>query len=198
MVKVFTLRIMGIAATACFLACEQAPQKAVENAHAALEAAKKSGAKKYGPTQLKSGQKLYDSAMKDLSQENRKLPFFRHYRQIIETLENAEMAGKFAFEAVESAKVRIKIESDAMLYLSKQLADSLQEIIKVVRVKNKAINDLQAALDSAIIAREEARGILSSGDLFLGEKKMIFANDKIKEVAENTTNYLAQLKVQGE
>lgn len=188
--KEFILKVTGIAAAACFLVCEPVPQNAITDARTALEKAEKSGGQIWAPTQLKTGHACYDSAMKELSVEKRKLPFKRKYKKIIELLDIATEAGYYALESVHAANGRMRSESQELLDRAKSLADSMDSVLKAAAAKKKNVSHLQAALDSARIAQEEALAVLNSGDMFLAEEKAISASNKTEEVAKRIAGTL--------
>jgi hypothetical protein len=192
--KASILKVTVIAATACFLVCEPVPQNAITDARTALEKAEKSGGRIWAPTQLKTGHIFYDSAMKELVVEKRKLPFKRDYKKIIEFLDIAAEAGYYAMESVQKANERIRSESQELIDRAKILADSVDGVLKEAAANRKNVRNLQAALDSARMAREEALAVLNSGDLFLAEGKAISANNKTEEVAKRIAQTLLPTK----
>ena len=188
--KELILKVTGIALAACFLVCEPVPQNAITDARTALEKAEKAGGQIWAPTLLKKGHACYDSAMKELSVEKKKLPFMRNYKEIIELLDIATKAGHYAVGAVEAANERIRSESRELLDRAKDLADSLDSVLKAAAANKKNIGNLQVALDSARIAHEEALAVLDKGDLFLAEEKAISASNKTDEVAKRASALL--------
>jgi hypothetical protein len=99
MSKTSLLLAGGIAAAVCFLSCERVPQNAISDASSALERAEKAGARAWAPSQLKRGHALFDSAMKELALEKKKMPFNRNYKDVIHLLDIAAEAGDFAIES---------------------------------------------------------------------------------------------------
>ena len=194
MKKEFILKVSGIAAAAFFLVCEPVPQNAITDARTALEKAEKSGGRIWAPTQLKTGRACYDSAMKELSLEKGKLPFKRDYKKVIDLLDIAAEAGHYALWAVEAANERMKLESQDLLDRAKDLADSLDGVLKAAATSRKNVGHLQAALDSARMAQEEAFAVLNSGDMFLAEESANSAVNRIEEVVERTAELLPPYK----
>lgn len=192
--KAFILKVTGIAAAACFLVCEPVPQNAITDARTALEKAEKSGGRIWAPTQLKTGQALYDSAMKELSVEKKKLPFKRKYKKIIELLDIANEAGHYVLGSVQAANERMRSESQDLLDRAKGLADSVDGVLKAAVANKKNVGHLQAALDSARMAQKEALEVLNSGDMFLAEEKALSASNKTEEVVKRTAELLPALK----
>ena len=195
--KKFILKVTCITATVCFLVCEPVPQNAITDARTALEKAEKAGGRIWAPAQLKKGHACYDSAMKELSVEKRKLPFMRNHKKIIEFLDIATVAGHYALDAAHAANERMRSESRELLDRAKHLTDSMDSILKTAAADKRNVRHLQAALDSARMAREEALAVLNKGDLFLAEEKAISVSNKTEEVAKRTAELLPVLKTGG-
>jgi cell division protein ZapA (FtsZ GTPase activity inhibitor) len=189
--KEFILKVAGIAAAACLLLCEPVPHNAINDARAVLEKADKSGGQVWSPTQLKKGHAFYDSAMKELSVEKRKLPFNRNYKKTIDLLDLATVAGHYVLDCVNAANERMRADSRELLDRAKGLADSLDNVLKEAAAHKKNVGLLQAALDSARMAREEALAVLNNGNLFLAEEKAISASNKTEDVVKRTAELLS-------
>jgi hypothetical protein len=171
--------VVFIAVASFFNGCESVPQNAIDDARTALEKAEKAGGRIWAPTQLKTGRACYDSAMQELALEKKKLPFRRNYKKVIELLDIANEAGYYALQTTQKAK---------------KLTDSVDIILKAAAANKKNVRHLQATLDSARMAREEALAELTGGDLLLAEEKAMAASDKTEEVAERTAELLSPQK----
>lgn len=179
--KLFRTRAALISAAACLLVCEPVPQTMIDDARNALEKAEKSGARAIAASQLDLGHVLYDSAMKQLAVEKKKLPFTRSYKKIIDLLDVAAEAGYYAVESQQAEHQTLKDEFKERLDQSKGLADMLDTMLISAAAGRKEIGLLQAFLDSARSAQKEAAGALDSGDLTLAEEKVVAAEMKTAE-----------------
>ena len=189
------LKFVAMFATAaCLITCEPVPHNAIADARTALEQASAAGGRTWAPTQLSRGQVFFDSAMKELSVEKKKLPFMRNYTKVTELLNLASEAGYFVSNAVQAAYAQIRAESRQRLDLAKVLADSLNSALAAAAASGKIVGHLQAALDSASIVREEALAALNSGDLLLAEEKSMAASDKTAKVALDAAKVLSPHK----
>jgi hypothetical protein len=188
------LILVPIITASFFISCEPVPQNAIDDARTALEKAEKAGGRIWAPTQLKTGRACYDSAMQELALEKKKLPFRRNYKKVIELLDIANEAGYYALQTTQKANERIMSESRELLDRAKKLTDSIDIILKAAAANKKNIRHLQATLDSARMAREEALAELTGGDLLLAEEKAMAASDKTEEVAERTAELLSPQK----
>ncbi|MBN1983446.1 MAG: hypothetical protein JW795_18055 [Chitinivibrionales bacterium] len=188
--KGYILKVAGIIAGAFFLGCEPVPHNAITDARTALEKAEKAGAQNWAPAQLKRGHALYDSAMKELAVEKGKLPFNRNYNRINDILDIAAEAGHYALKVMHEENERIRSRSLERLDRAKNLADSIDGVLKAAATQTKNIVTLQAALDSARMAQKEALAVLNSGDLLLAEEKVMWAGTKIEEVVRSTAGLI--------
>jgi hypothetical protein len=175
-------KVAGIAATACLSACEPVPHNAISDACTILDKAEESGGQIWAPAQLTKGRALYDSAMKELSLEKRKLPFNRRYDKTIELLDVAAEAGHYALESVDAANSRMRSEARELLDRANRLADSVDNVLRAA-ADRRNITHLHAAIDSARMAREEALAALDRSDMFLAEDLATSADNKTREVA---------------
>jgi hypothetical protein len=192
--KKFILKITGSAAAVCFLVCEPVPQNAIDDARTALEKAEKSGAQAWASTQLTTGHAFYDSAMKELSVEKKKLPFKRNYDKIIKLLDIATEAGQYALESMQTANEHMRSQSRELLDKAKDLADSMESALKAAAVHKMDVGRLHAALDSAKMAQKEALALLNGGDPLLAEESAVSANNKTEEVAKRIVGTLPPQK----
>jgi hypothetical protein len=182
------LSVTAIAALTCFVACERVPQNSIDDARAALERADNAGGRNWTPTQLKAGHAFYDSAMKEISLEKKKLPFMRKYKKASDLLDLANEAGHYTVETMESARKRCV----NLLGKAKVLTDSTEIRLSSATVKKTDIKRLQAALDSAKMFQKEAHVLLESSDLQFAEDKAIEAFNKSEDVANGTNELLAR------
>jgi hypothetical protein len=175
--------------------CSQAPNQAVAETRAALEAARKAGAEVYAPSQFKAAKVSYGLAMKEISAESRKLPFLRKYDKVIGTLKSAASAAKSAQAAVVTTKARITAETNDLLAQTTALADSIDAILQKAEKKQKDPGTIPAELDSVKIAAMSASNALGTGDLLLAKEKAIASHEKALEVKKAADELLPPRKV---
>jgi hypothetical protein len=173
--RVVTL-LVGSAAMAFLVGCAQVPQQSIHDAKKALEDAQKGGAELYAPSQFKAAQVSFDLAMKELSAENRKLPFMRKYTKVIETLKSTTSAAESAAAAVDGAKTQIRTETAAIIAHTKSLADSVAALLKKVAKKN--IGTRAADLDAVKADIKSAEESLKADNLLAAKEKATVAQDK--------------------
>ncbi|MGA2506196.1 MAG: hypothetical protein ABSF80_01800 [Chitinispirillaceae bacterium] len=178
--------LVGSAAMALVVGCAQVPHQSIHEAKKAIEDAQKAGAELYAPSQFKAAQVSFDLAMKELSAENRKLPFMRKYNKIVETLKSTTSAAQSAQAAVEGAKAQIRTETVAMINQTKLRADTAATMIKKVSKKNAGnAATLTADLDSAKAALKSANESLASDNLLAAKEKATLAQDKVAAIVKS-------------
>ena len=178
--------LVGSAAMAFVVGCAQVPHQSIHEAKKAIEDAQKAGAELYAPSQFKAAQVSFDLAMKELSAENRKLPFMRKYNKIVETLKSTTSAAQSAQEAVNGAKAQIRTETVAMINQTKLRADTAATMIKKVSKKNAGnAATLTADLDSAKTALKSANESLASDNLLAAKEKATLAQDKVAAIVKS-------------
>jgi hypothetical protein len=178
--------LVGSAAMAFVVGCAQVPHQSIHEAKKAIEDAQKAGAELYAPSQFKAAQVSFDLAMKELSAENRKLPFMRKYNKIVETLKSTTSAAQSAQAAVDGAKAQIRTETVAMINQTKLRADTAATMIKKASKKNAGTAaTLTADLDSAKAALKSANESLTSDNLLAAKEKATLAQDKVAAIVKS-------------
>jgi hypothetical protein len=178
-----------------FAGCSQIPQQSINEAKAALEAAKKADAHKYARSQLQAAQVSYDLAKKEITEESRKLPFMRKYSKIVETLKSATSAAESALSAVETAKNQMTGETQGLLAGAQAIVDSVDSIVIKAAAKKKNTETISAELDSVNARIRDAGAVLGSGDLFAAKEKAILAQTSARTLAANAETLFPVKKV---
>ncbi|MGA3051483.1 MAG: hypothetical protein ABSE00_06160 [Chitinispirillaceae bacterium] len=173
--------VLGSAVTAFLIGCAQAPDQAIRDAKSALDSAQSMGAEQYALAQFKAAEISYDLAMKQIAQENRKLPFMRKYTKISETLASAIKAAQSAQEEVATAKTQLKGEVNALIDRTRSQADSIGAMLKTVvkNKKNKAADSLKAGLELIMSTVKEAEDARDSDNLLVAKEKATIAQEKM-------------------
>jgi hypothetical protein len=175
--------VIGSATAVLLAGCAQIPQQTLHEAEKSLEEARKAGAELYAFSQFKAAQVSLELAKKEISEENRKLPFVRKYKKISETLSSAVRAAKSAQAAVEVAKTQIRNETEAIISQAELLADTVRTMLKKIPEKN--IGTLPAELDSVAAAITSADKSLGEGNLLAAKEKAAVAQLKIAALAKS-------------
>ncbi|MBN1130608.1 MAG: hypothetical protein JXA71_16590 [Chitinispirillaceae bacterium] len=170
--------IIGSMGIAVMAGCSDVPYQELNAAREALEAAKEAGAEAYAPSQLQAAQMSYELAMKELTVENRKMPFLRKYDKIVETLKSTASAAGSAKKAVETAKIRIRSEAQDLMARTGVLIDSLDTLLVLAEKKKKEVGTIPADLDTIRISAMKASTALGAGDLFAAKEKAMEAHGK--------------------
>ena len=174
------------AAAAGIVGCTQIPQQTMDDAKKSLAAAKKAGAESFAPSQLKAAQVSFDLAKKEITEENRKLPFMRKYHKVVETLLSATSAAQSAEAAAEAAKTRIRAEATDLVNQMQGTADSVSGVLKEAAKKKKDTAAISQNLDSAKTLVKDAGAALGAGDLLLAKEKATAAHERLATVVKST------------
>ena len=177
--------VAGAAAAVCIVGCAEVPHQSIHDAKKALEQAEKAGAELYAPSQFKATQVSFDLAMKEISEENKKIPFMRKYNKIIEALRSTISAAQSTMAAVESAKTRIRTETAGMIRQADASADTMAALLRSAARKKKNTGTLGAELDSAKAAIGIARQAFGTGNLLAAKEKITAAEEMLAAVAKN-------------
>jgi hypothetical protein len=171
-----------------FIGCSELPQKELNAAKEALEKAKDAGAEAYAPSQLQAAQVSFELAAKEISVENRKVPFLRKYDKVVEILKSTTSAAQSAKKAVETAKKRISTEARDLMAQTGLVTDSIDTLLAIAEKKKIDVGAIPDALDSARICAMLASTSLGAGDLFMAKEKAMEAHGRaiaVKAVADS-------------
>jgi hypothetical protein len=172
--------VLGSAVTAFLIGCAQAPEQAIRDAKSALDSARSAGAEQYALSQLKAAEISYDLAIKQIAQENRKLPFMRKYTKISETLASAIKAAQSAQEEVAITKTQLKGEVKNLIDRIRLQADSIDAMLKTVVKKKKTADSIKADRELILSTTvKEAEDAMGSDNLLLAKEKVTMAQKKM-------------------
>jgi hypothetical protein len=186
--RIFSFLISS-AIAAALSGCAQVPQQSLHEAEKSLDEARKAGAELYAFSQFKAAQVSLELAKKEISAENRKLPFMRKYKKTTETLGSAVRAAKSARAAVDVAKTQIRNETEAIISQARLLADTVRTMLKKIPEKN--IGTLPAEFDTVAAAIISADKSLGEGNLLLAKEKSAVAQLKIAVLSKNARKLMS-------
>ena len=158
--------------------CADVPQQDIDDANAALNAAKQAEADKYVPDQYNAAKKSLDNAMAMVEEE--KGSMFSNYDEAIQALQAAKQAANSAAEAVPAKKEEIKGEVENLLAQipevvkqtktawkkaprGKGTREPLQMIKQDIENTEASVSEVNAALEQGDLlgARQKAQEIIS-------------------------------------
>jgi hypothetical protein len=186
--------VAGAAVAVCIVGCAEVPHQAIHDAKKTLEQAEKAGAELYAPSQFKATQVSFDLAMKEISEENKKIPFMRKYNKITEALRSTISAAQSTMVAVEGAKTRIRTETAGMINRANTCADTMAALLRSAARKKKNIGTLGAELDSVTTAIGIAQQALTAGNLLAAKEKITAAEEKLAAIAKNVRKLMPARK----
>jgi hypothetical protein len=188
------LSLITVAAAAAIVAgCAQVPQQTLHEAERSLEDARNAGAELYAFSKYKAAQVSLGLAKKEISEENKKLPFMRKYKKISETLNSAARAAKSAQAAVTAAKAQIRSETTAIILQTKLLADTVG--VRLKKIPGTNIGTMPAELDSVTAALASADESLNADNLLAAKEKAAGAQAKITALAKSSEKLVPPRKI---
>jgi hypothetical protein len=186
--RTVTLLLTGAAIAAVLCGCARAPLQMLHEAEKSLEEARKAGAELYAFSRYKAAQVSLELAKREISEENKKLPFLRKYKKTAETLGSAVRAAKSARAAVEVAKTQIRHETQEVIGNARGLADTIRSMLK--KIPGRTIGTLRAELDSATTMITRAEKSLGKGNLLMAKENAAVAQLKMTALAKNVRSLL--------
>jgi hypothetical protein len=180
--------IVGIALI--FTSCAKPPEVEIENAKAAVEAAKAAEADRYVPEEFRALQDSMNVAMTEIENQKSKFGLFRSYKKVTVKLENVATMAKTVEESAGLKKEEVKNEAQQALAEANTLVAEVQELIaKAPRGKEgkAAIEEIQADLALVEASLAEVSTLINNGDYKT-------ALDKVKAATDNANGLKAELE----
>ena len=187
--------VVGSAVSAFLIGCAQPPNQAINDAKKMLDSAKSIGAEQYALSPWKAAQMSYDLALKQIGEENRKLPFMRKYNKIAETLTSATNAAQSAIAEVETVKSQLRTDTRDLVTRTRAVADSVEAILKIAEKKKKGLESLRNEIDSVRMTIKEAVEALATDNCLLAKEKATRAQERVASVSMDLENLMPAKKV---
>jgi Domain of unknown function (DUF4398) len=157
----------AIIAAVWLSACGAPPNKEMDRAQGAIDAARAAGAERYAPEELKAAVAALDQSMDAVTQ--------RDYRSAlnfaVDSLERAQGAAKQAAEeraAVQSRAERALADMDALV----ERGEARVALAEAARVPRRTIVRVRAVLASARTAVQEARAAAERGEYAAAQRDL--------------------------
>ena len=141
------------------IGCEDPPLSGLTGARTAVERARREGAPRYSPDEMKRAEETLRQAERSVTLQSARMPFGRDYREAVSLIERTRF---LAIQAVRSSQLgRAEARSEAEKEIG-SLGDSLdraQEIKRYLAPRNPAISRLLvgAGVDLAVARRRLTR-----------------------------------------
>jgi len=164
--KVLFLFFSLLILTGMIIGCGSVPQQKVDQANAALEAAKSAEADRYVPDRFNAAKGALDGAMAEVKKQDSKL-MFKNFDEAEKMLDNTINLAK---EAEQAAIARKQEVSQELPLLMEQLKDALAQVKKLMKRAPRskesmmALQSIQNDLDNLERIPESANAAMQGGD----------------------------------
>jgi hypothetical protein len=187
MKSMIRLWALGIAVVFLFASCSK-PQQAIDEAQAALEAAKNEGANIYAAEELKALEDSMASAMDEVETQSKK--FFKSYGGVKNSLTKLKADAEVLRASIPERKEKAKNDAIAMMEEAQAAVAEAKALLekapggKGIRVEIEAFAADLKAMEEALAVVQEA---FDGGD-YLG------ALDSAKAIQEKATNISQEIQ----
>jgi hypothetical protein len=124
MLKRIALVIAALTLLAVMVGCSKAPEAEMQNANAAMEAARLAEAETYAPEFFRAAQDTLNAASAAVQEQNSKFALFRSYGKAKEGFVAAEQMFNNTVTEAAAGKERVRVEVEQMLVVVKAVVDS--------------------------------------------------------------------------
>ncbi len=164
--RIFVLFISILIFTGLIIGCGSVPQEKVDEAKAALEAAKNAEADRYVPDRYNAAKSALDGAMAEVNKQDSKL-MFKSFDDAVKMLDNSINLSKQAQQAAADRKEEVRQE---LPLLMEQLEDAIKQVKTLMRRAPRskeslmALQSIQNDLDNLQNIPASANNAIQNGD----------------------------------
>jgi hypothetical protein len=164
--RIFLLFISMLILTGLIIGCGSIPQEKVDEAKAALEAAKNAEADRYVPDKYNAAKSALDDAMAEVNEQDSKL-MFKSFDDAVTMLDNSINLSKQAQQAAADRKEEVRQELPLMM---EQFEDALKQVKTLMRRAPRskeslmALQSIQNDLDNLQNIPASANNAVQNGD----------------------------------
>jgi hypothetical protein len=179
---VFTI-VLALAITMLLVGCGEVPQAEIDEAKAALDAAKNAEADKYVPDLYNAAKRTLDNAMAMIEEE--KSAMFSNYDDAAAELQKAKDAAGQAAEAVPAKKEEVKAEVENLLaQIPEVVAETKMKWKKAPRGKgtHEPLQLIKKDIEATEAMVGDVNTTLEQGDLLLARQKAQDIINKLRSI----------------
>jgi hypothetical protein len=164
--RIFLLFISMVVLTGLIIGCGSVPQEKVDEAKAALEAAKNAEADRYVPDSYNAAKNALDGAMAEVNEQDSKL-MFKSFDDAVTMLDNSINLSKQAQQAAADRKEAVRQE---LPLLMEQFEEALKQVKTLMRRAPRskeslmALQSIQNDLDNLQNIPASANNAMQNGD----------------------------------
>jgi hypothetical protein len=179
---IITLMLMALMLVA-LASCDSLPQDQVDEATAALDAAKKAEADKYVPEMYNAAKQALDKAMAVVKEEDSAM--FGNFDEARNLLTAAKTAADQAAQAVSAKKEEVKAEVQALLAkVPAEVKAAMDAWRRAPRGKGtrEALEQIKAEIAQAEAAQAEVNTAVANGDYLTAKQKVQAISKKLQDI----------------
>jgi len=176
--------LLTVILLALFLAgCDDVPQQEIDEANAALDAAKKAGADKYVPAKYNAAKQALDKAMAAVKEEESAM--FSNFDDAKSLLATAKTAAEDAAKAVPAKKEEVKGEAEVLLgQIPAGVKAAMDAWKRAPRGKGtrEALQQIKAEIEQADADQAEVKTAIDNGDFLTAKQKAQSISKKLQSI----------------
>ena len=192
------LTIVALAGLALlFTSCAKLPEMEMNNAKAAVEAAKAAEADRYVPAEFRAVQDSLSAAMTEVENQKSKFVLFRSYKKVGVKFNNVVTLANTVKENAGIKKEEVKNEAQQTLAEANTLVAEVQElIVKAPKGKGgkEALEAIQSDLALVEASLAEVSTLINNGDYKTALDKGKAANEKAMSLKAELEEAIAKKK----
>jgi uncharacterized protein involved in type VI secretion and phage assembly len=179
------------------VSCAEAPQQEMDNAVAALDAAKQVEADRYAVDEFTAAQDTLAKAKAAVDEQNGKFAMTRNYDKARTLLANAttmaENAKMMAVENKEKVKAEVAVMSQD---LAKEITQTATMISKAPKGKEgkAALQMMRAELDAVEASLAEVDGMVQAGDYMSAKDKLDAGLQKVMSLQDELNAAMSKVR----
>lgn len=175
--------------------CAKAPQQAVDDANAALAAAKQAEADRYLANEFKAAQDSLNAALAEIETQNSKFALTRNYDKASKLLEAATALANQITSQVDAKKEEVKTEAQQMFTdLQNGLMEAKALLKKAPKGKEgrEVLDAIQGELTTVENSLLEVTDLMNKGDFMSAKDKLTAGLQKVNSVKEELNQAIAK------
>jgi cob(I)alamin adenosyltransferase len=189
------LTVVLVLGLALLAGCAKAPQESVDEAKAALEAARTEGADRYAPDLFNAAQDSLNAAMAEIEAQNSKFALTRNYDRAQQQLAAATAAANAAKDAVATRKDEVKTEAQNLMAEAQAAVNEVKSLMaKAPRGKEgrQVLDQMQAELSGVEASIAEGSSMMDAGDFAGARDKFQAALEKANSLKQELSDAISK------
>jgi tetratricopeptide (TPR) repeat protein len=189
------LSVVLVLGLALLAGCAKAPQQSVDEAKAALEAARTEGADRYAPELFNAAQDSLNAAMAEIEAQNSKFALTRNYDRAQQQLEAAKTSANAAKDAVTAKKEEVKAEAQNLMTQAQAAVDEVKTLMaKAPRGKEgrQVLDQMQTELSGVEATIAEGSSLMDAGDYAAARDKFQAALEKANSLKQELSDAISK------